>query len=59
MALDRNKIDLVNRTIAYDALYIVEQIPGFTKINNVTQFMKFGYWSSFNVPFDKEIYAKS
>ena len=59
MALDKNKVDLVNRTIDYDALYIVEQIPGFTKINNVTQFMKFGYWSSFNVPFDKEIYAKS
>ena len=58
MALDKNKVDLVNRTIDYDALYIVEQIPGFTKINNVTQFMKFGYWSSFNVPFDKEIYAK-
>ncbi len=59
MALDKNKVDLVNRTIDYDAFYIVEQIPGFTKINNVTQFMKFGYWSSFNVPYDKEIFAKS
>ena len=59
MALDKNKVNLINKTIDYDAFYIVEQLPGFTKINNVTHFLKFGYWSSFNVPFDKEIYEKS
>ena len=59
MALDKNKINLVNKTIDIDAFYIVEQLPGFTKINNVTHFLKFGYWSSYNVPFDKEIYKRS
>jgi hypothetical protein len=59
MILDKNKVNLINKTIDYDAFYIVEQIPGFTKINNVTHFLKFGYWSSYNVPYDKEIYQKS
>ena len=59
MALDKNKINLVNKTIDIDAFYIVEQLPGFTKINNVTHFLKFGYWSSYNVPFDREIYKRS
>ena len=59
MVLDKNKVNLINKTIDFDAFHIVEQLPGFTKINNVTQFLKFGYWSSYNVPFDKEIYKKS
>ena len=59
MVLDKNKVDLSKKTIDYDSFHIVEQLPGFTKINNVTDFLKFGYWSSFNVPFDKEIYKKS
>ena len=59
MILDKNKVNLINKTIDYDAFYIVEQLPGFTKINNVTHFLKFGYWSSYNVPYDKEIYQKS
>ena len=59
MVLDKNKVNLINKTIDYDAFYIVEQLPGFAKINNVTSFLKFGYWSSYNVPFDKEIYEKS
>ena len=59
MVLDKNKVDLVNKKIDIDAFYIVEQIPGFTKINNVTHFLKFGYWSSYNVPFDREIYERS
>ena len=59
MVLDKNKVNLVNRSIENDAFYIVEQLPGFTKSNNVTDFLKFGYWSSYNVPFDKEIYKRS
>ena len=59
MILDKNKVNLINKTIDYDAFYIVETLPGFTKINNVTHFLQFGYWSSYNVPFDKEIYKKS
>ena len=59
MVLDKNKVNLVNKSIENDAFYIVEQLPGFVKSNNVTDFLKFGYWSSYNVPFDKEIYKKS
>jgi hypothetical protein len=59
MILDRKKVNLTRRKIDNDAFYIVEQLPNFTKINNVTNILKYGYWSSFNVPFDKEIYSKS
>ncbi len=59
MILDKNKINLVNKSIEQDAFYIVETLPGLVKINNVTDIFKFGYWSSFNLPFDKEIYDLS
>ena len=59
MILDKNKINLVNKTIDLDAFFIVEQLPGLVRINNVTDILKFGYWSSFNLPFDKEIYEIS
>ena len=56
MILDKNKINLVNKSIAYDAFYVVEQLPGLVKSNNVTDILKFGYWGSYNIPFDHEIY---
>ena len=59
MILDKNKVDLVNKSIEIDAFYIVETLPGLVKINNVSDIFKFGYWSSFNVPYDKEIYDLS
>ena len=59
MILDKNKVNLVNKSIEQDAFYIVETLPGLVKINNVTDIFKFGYWSSFNLPFDKEIYDLS
>ena len=59
MVLDKNKVNLINKKIDQDALYIVEQLPGMAKINNVTDILKFGYWSSFNIPYDKEIYDLS
>ena len=59
MVLDKNKINLVNKSIDYDAFYVVEQLPGLVKSNNVTDILKFGYWSSYNIPFDQEIYNLS
>ena len=59
MILDKNKVNLVNKSIEYDAFYIVETLPGLVKINNVTDILKFGYWSSFNVAYDKDIYELS
>jgi len=41
-------------------LYIAEQIPGQVKVNDVTPIVrKQGYWSSYNIPFDEEIYNRS
>ena len=59
MVLDKNKVHLGNKdnsSIEQDAFYIVETLPGMAKINNVTDILKFGYWSSFNIPYDKDIY---
>ena len=56
MILDKNKVNLVNKSIEQDAFYVVETLPGLVKINNITDILKFGYWSSYNIPYDKEIY---
>ena len=56
MILDKNKINLVNKSIEQDAFYIVETFPGIGKVNNVTDVLKFGYWSSYNIPYDHELY---
>ena len=56
MILDKNKVNLVNKSIENDAFYIVETLPGMARINNVTDILKFGYWSSYNIAFDKDIY---
>jgi hypothetical protein len=43
--------------IAPNTLWILEQIPGFTKSGDVTPVMlSQGYWRSFNVPYFKYIY---
>lgn len=55
MALDLKQVDTEARQIGDDALYIVEQIPGDYEINNVTEYLKYGYWPSYNVPFSKRI----
>ena len=55
IVFDKNKINLVNKSIDMDAFYIVETLSGIAKINNVTDIFKFWYWSSFNLPFDKEL----
>ena len=52
MILDKNKINLVNKSIEQDAFYIVETFPGIGKVNNVTYVFNFGYWSSYNIPYD-------
>ena len=55
MALDMKKFIVEKKTLLNDALYIIEQMPNMIKINDVTNIFKFGYWPSYNVPFDKEI----
>lgn len=55
MILDANKIDLEKKEVNDEALFIVEQIPDFTDIIDVTEYLRMGYWPSFNVPFSHKI----
>lgn len=51
MALDMKKVDLEERKIDDEALFIVEQIPGTCDINDVTEYLRYGYWPSYNTPY--------
>jgi hypothetical protein len=59
MVLNMNLVDLDNQIIADDALYIIEQIPGYTETTNVSRYLKYGYWPSYNTPYSRNISAKS
>jgi hypothetical protein len=55
MALDMKKVNLENGIIENEAMFIIEQIPGTTDINDVTEYLKYGYWPSFNAVFSRKI----
>ena len=59
MILDLNKINLKEKKIPEKSLMIIEQLPGETDINDVTEILKKGYWPSYNVPYSDKIYTKS
>ena len=59
MILDLNKINLTEKKIPEKSLMIIEQIPGETDINDVTEILKKGYWPSYNIPYSDNIYEKS
>jgi hypothetical protein len=40
-------------------LWILEQIPGYTEAADVTNYLLFGYWPSYNIPFFSEISERS
>ena len=54
--LDMNKIDLKNKKIEDKALMIIEQMPNYTEAVDVTEYLRKGYWPSYNVPFVNKIY---
>ena len=56
MILDLNLIDLKNKTIPEKSLMIIEQIPGEMEINDVTNGLKEGYWTSYNIPYSEKLY---
>jgi hypothetical protein len=55
MVLDMKLVDLENKAIQNGALHIIEQLPGYTETTDVTQFLKYGYWPSYNVPFAENV----
>jgi hypothetical protein len=46
--LDLKLIDVDNNKIENNALWIVEQIPGYTESADVTHILKYGYWPGYN-----------
>jgi hypothetical protein len=55
MVLDMNKVDLDNQQISDNAMYIIEQIPGLTETTDVTTYLRYGYWPSYNTPYSRRI----
>ena len=49
--LDLKLIDTDQKQISEGALYIIEQIPGFCGVEDVTDYLQKGYWPSYNVPY--------
>ncbi|KAL5516228.1 hypothetical protein EMCRGX_G001509 [Ephydatia muelleri] len=58
MVLDLKKITLKS-DIADDALWIVEQIPGYVASGDQTPILRTGYWASYNTPFYEYVYNVS
>ena len=56
MILDMNKIDLKNKIIENETLMIIEQMPKYTDSVDVTEYLRNGYWPSYNVPYIDKIY---
>ena len=54
MILDGKKIDLENKKIEENSFYIIETLPNYTFVNDVTEYLKRSYFPSYNIPFDKE-----
>ena len=54
--LDMNKIDLKNKKIEDKALMIIEQMPKYTEAVDVTEYLRKGYWPSYNIPFVNKTY---
>ena len=57
--LDLNNINFDKKELPDKTLMILEQIPGEVEINDVTQYLREGYWPSYNIPFSPYIYNKS
>lgn len=58
MILDMNKISLKKKSIPDKSLMIIEQIPGETETNDVTDYLRKGYWPSYNLPFSDYFFEK-
>ena len=55
MILDLKLINTEEKDISDGALYIIEQLPGYCGISDVTKFLRKGYWPSYNTPFIQEV----
>ncbi|XP_072044453.1 phospholipase B-like 1 [Amphiura filiformis] len=56
MIIDRKRI---SKEIENNALWVIEQIPGFVQSGDQTPILRAGYWPSYNIPFYEDIYNMS
>ena len=59
MVLDLSKIDIHKKIIEDKALMIIELLPQYYESKDVTEYLRKGYWPSYNIPYSKTIYEKS
>ena len=59
MVLNLNLIDTNKKIISDGALYISEQLPGPCEMMDVTDFLRKGYWPSYNTPFLKGVRTRA
>ena len=57
--LDLKLIDTTKKTISPGALYILEQYPGGCDVEEVTDYLKKGYWPSYNTPYIHAVREKT
>jgi hypothetical protein len=53
--LDLKLIDTQEKTIKDNALWIIEQIPGYTEAADVTHVLRYGYWPSYNTAYFRNV----
>lgn len=58
MVVDFNKFT-PGQGLVDDLLWIIEEIPGVCVGRDLTSFLQFGYWPSYNVPFQPEVVTLS
>ena len=51
MILDLKLIDTEKKEMSDGALYIIEQLPGYCGVEDVTNYLRKGYWPSYNTPY--------
>ena len=46
------------KALVPNTMWIAEQMPGLVKSHDVTEILSFGYFPSYNIPLDSEIYSR-
>jgi hypothetical protein len=57
--LDLKLVDTEERVIRDNALWIIEQIPGYTEAADVTSILRYGYWPSYNSAYFRNVRSKA
>ena len=58
MVLDLKKFT-PNQPLPPDTLWVLEQMPGMIATRDVTDYLRYGYYPSYNVPMNEELYDRA